>query len=138
MALLKEFKEFVARGNVVDLAVAVIIGAAFGRVVTSLVSDVVMPVVGLFTGGVDFSNMAVVLKQASVDAAGKTVPAVLLKYGVFINAAIDFLIVAAVIFLMVKAINTLKRQEAKKPDTPPAPSREEVVLLEIRDLLKRG
>jgi large conductance mechanosensitive channel len=136
MAILKEFREFAVKGNVVDLAVGLIIGAAFGKIVNSLVADVIMPPIGLLLGGVDFSSLAVVLKSASVDAAGKAVAPVLLRYGVFINTIIEFVIVAFAVFLIVKAMNAARRQEAAAPAPPPAPPREEVLLTEIRDLLR--
>jgi large conductance mechanosensitive channel len=129
MSMLKEFKEFAMKGNVVDLAVGVIIGAAFGKIVSSLVGDVFMPVLGLITGGINFSDMAVTLKEA---AGGK--PAVLLAYGKFIQATIDFIIVAFAIFLFIKAINSFKRKQEAAPAAPPA---QEVLLTEIRDLLKQ-
>jgi len=132
MSIVSEFKEFAMKGNVVDLAVGVIIGAAFGKIVSSLVGDVFMPLLGLATGGINFSDMAITLKEASAD--GK-VPAVLLAYGKFIQAGIDFLIVAFAIFLFVKAINRFK---AKTPEpAPAAPPAQEVLLAEIRDLLKQ-
>jgi large conductance mechanosensitive channel len=130
MGMMKEFKDFAMKGNVVDLAVGVIIGAAFGKIVSSLVGDVFMPILGLVTGGINFSDMAVTLKDA---VGGK--PAVLLAYGKFIQAGIDFIIVAIAIFLFVKALNSLKRKEAAAPAAPPA---QEVLLTEIRDLLKQG
>jgi len=130
MGMMKEFKDFAMKGNVVDLAVGVIIGAAFGKIVSSLVGDVFMPILGLVTGGINFSDMAITLKDA---AGGK--PAVLLAYGKFIQAGIDFIIVAIAIFLFVKALNSLKRKEAAAPAAPPA---QEVLLTEIRDLLKQG
>src|SRR5262245_50408002 len=133
MPILREFREFAVKGNVVDLAVGLIIGAAFGKIVTSLVSDVIMPPIGLLLGGVDFSSFAVLLKPASVDAAGKAAPAVLLRYGVFINTIIEFVIVAFAVFLLVKALNAARREQAA---APPAPSREEGLLTEIRDLMK--
>ncbi|WP_293001249.1 large-conductance mechanosensitive channel protein MscL [Nevskia sp.] len=136
MSIGKEFKDFAMRGNVVDLAVGVVIGAAFGTIVTSLVGDVIMPVIGQLTAGVDFSKAAIVLKEASED--GKT-PAVLLAYGKFIQAIINFIIVAFAIFMVVKAINSLKKAEAAAPPPPPpGPSNEEKLLAEIRDLLKRN
>ena len=134
MGMMSEFREFAVRGNVVDLAVGVVIGAAFGKIVTALVDGIVMPLVGLATGGVDFSERALVLKAATVDAAGTEVPAVLLKYGAFIQTIVDFAIVAFVIFLVVKAINRMKRKEEA---APAAPSQEIVLLTEIRDALKR-
>jgi large conductance mechanosensitive channel len=131
--MFKEFREFIARGNVVDLAVGVIIGAAFGAVVKSLVEQVVMPPIGLATGGLDFSQLKYVLKPA--DVAAKTTE-VAISYGAFVNTLINFLIVAFVIFLLVKAVNSLKRQEAAAPSAPPAPTPTETLLTEIRDLLK--
>jgi large conductance mechanosensitive channel len=136
MGVLKEFREFAIRGSVVDLAVGVIIGAAFGKIVNSLVTDVIMPPIGLLLGGVDFSGLAVTLKPASIDASGKAVAPVLLKYGVFINTIIEFAIVAFAIFLLVKLINAARRQQAAPPPAPPAPPRTEVLLAEIRDLLR--
>jgi large conductance mechanosensitive channel len=130
MSMLKEFKEFAMKGNVVDLAVGVIIGGAFGKIVSSLVADIFMPILGLITGGINFSDMAIKLKDASAD--GK-VPAVLLAYGKFIQNTIDFIIVAFAIFLLVKAINSFKRKQEEAPAAPPA---QEVLLTEIRDLLK--
>lgn len=135
MSIGSEFKAFAMRGNVIDLAVGVVIGAAFGTIVTSLVGDVIMPVIGQLTAGVDFSKAALVLKEASED--GKT-PAVLLGYGKFIQAIINFVIVAFAIFLVVKGINAMKKAEAAAPPPPPGPSNEEKLLMEIRDLLKKG
>jgi large conductance mechanosensitive channel len=129
--MFKEFREFIARGNVVDLAVGVIIGGAFGAIVKSLVDQVIMPPIGLVTGGIDFSQLKIVLKPA-ID---KT-PEVAIAYGAFLNTVITFLIVAFVIFLVVKAANTLRREEAAEPATPPAPTPSEALLTEIRDLLK--
>ena len=133
MSLLKEFKEFAVKGNAMDMAVGIIIGAAFGKIVSSIVSDVIMPPIGLLIGGVDFSKLAITLKAA---AEGKE--AVLLSYGKFLQTTVDFLIIAFAIFMMVKAINTLKRPEAA-PAAPaaPAPTKEELLLTEIRDLLKQ-
>ena len=135
MSIVKEFKEFAVKGNVVDLAVAVIIGAAFGKIVSSFVADVVMPPLGLLVGGIDFSHLAITLKAAAGSA-----PAVELRYGRFLQAVFDFTIVAFSIFLAVKAINRLKRTEEKaaEPPAPPAPPRQEVLLEEIRDLLKKS
>jgi large conductance mechanosensitive channel len=130
MSMLKEFKDFAMKGNVIDLAVGVIIGGAFGKIVSSLVADIFMPILGLATGGINFSDMAIKLKDASAD--GK-VPAVLLAYGKFIQNSIDFVIVAFAIFLFIKAINSFKRQQEAAPAAPPA---QEVLLTEIRDLLK--
>ena len=131
MSMLKEFKEFAVKGNVVDMAVGIIIGAAFGKIVSSVVSDVIMPPIGLAIGGVDFSKLAVTLKQASGDAA-----AVVISYGKFIQTVIDFTIVAFAIFMLIKAINTLKRKQEEAAQPPPAPSKEEMLLSEIRDILK--
>jgi large conductance mechanosensitive channel len=133
MSIFKEFREFIARGNVVDLAVGVIIGGAFGAIVKSLVDDVVMPPIGLATGGVDFSQMKVVLKAADPSTKAAEVA---IKYGTFINAVITFLIVALVIFMIVKGINSLKREEAAEPPPPAGPTPTEALLTEIRDLLK--
>ena len=134
MSLTSEFRTFIARGNVVDLAVGVIIGAAFGKIVTSLVDQVVMPPIGLITGGVDFSALKWVLKPA--DEAAKK-PEVAMLYGAFLNTVIQFLIVAFVVFLLVKLVNTLRRQEVVAPE-PTAPTPSETLLTEIRDLLSRG
>jgi large conductance mechanosensitive channel len=131
--MFKEFREFIARGNVVDLAVGVIIGAAFGAIVKSLVEQVIMPPIGLAMGGLDFSQLKYVLKPA--DVATKTAE-VAISYGAFVNTVINFLIVAFVIFLLVKGVNSLKRQEAVAPSAPPAPTPTETLLTEIRDLLK--
>ena len=134
MGMITEFREFAMRGNVIDLAVGVVIGAAFGKIVTALVDKVIMPPLGLLIGGVDFSKLGIVLKEATIDAAGKEVPAVVLAYGEFINALVQFVIVAFAIFLVVKAINRIH----KKPEDPPAATPEDVLLLrEIRDSLKR-
>jgi large conductance mechanosensitive channel len=135
MSIAKEFKEFAMRGNVVDLAVGVIIGAAFGKIVTSLVNDVIMPPIGYLTGGIDFKNLKILIKPA--DAIKKTAE-VSINYGNFINTIIEFLIIAFCIFLMVKAINSLKRPEEIPPTAPPEPTKEEVLLTEIRDLLAKG
>lgn len=134
MSFGSEFKAFALKGNVVDLAVGVIIGAAFGAVVKSLVEQVIMPPIGLATGGVDFSQLKFVLKPA--DLVAKTAE-VSIGYGAFINTLINFLIIALVIFMLVKAVNSLKRQEAVAPSAPPAPTPTETLLTEIRDLLKR-
>ena len=134
MGMMTEFKEFAMRGNVVDLAVGVVIGAAFGKIVTALVDKVIMPPIGMLIGGVDFAKLGIVLKEATVDAAGNPVPPVVLGYGEFINAIIQFIIVAFAIFLVVKAINRMHRQ----PEEAPAEPSEDVLLLrEIRDALKK-
>lgn len=130
MGILKEFREFAIKGNAIDLAVGVVIGAAFGKIVTSLVNDVLMPPIGTLLGGVDFSYLVVTLRDKTEAA-----PAVVLRYGVFINTLIDFLIVALAIFALVKGINTLRRTKEEAPAAPPEPTREEVLLTEIRDAL---
>jgi large conductance mechanosensitive channel len=131
MSMLKEFKEFAVKGNVVDMAVGIIIGAAFGKIVSSFVGDVVMPPIGVLLGGVDFSDLSVVVKEA----VGKK-PAVLINYGKFLLTVLDFLIIAFVVFVAVKGINALKRKEAAAPEVAPVPSKEEILLAEIRDILK--
>jgi large conductance mechanosensitive channel len=134
MSIFKEFREFIARGNVIDLAVGVIIGAAFGAIVKSLVEQVVMPPIGLLTSGVDFAKLQWVLKPE--DPATKHA-AVAIQYGAFINTVIQFVIVAWVVFLMVKGVNSLRRKEAEAPAAPAAPTPTEVLLAEIRDELKK-
>ncbi len=129
MGMLKEFKEFAVKGNVVDMAVGIIIGAAFGKIVSSFVADVIMPPIGLLLGGVDFTNLAITLKAAAGDA-----PAVVLGYGKFVQSVVDFTIVAFAIFLVVKAMNSMKKKEEEAPAEPP---KQEVLLTEIRDLLKQ-
>ncbi len=131
MSLINEFKAFAIRGNVIDMAVGIIIGAAFGKIVSSFVGDVIMPPLGLLIGGVDFSNLQIVLKEAVGDT-----PAVTIGYGRFIQTVVDFTIIAFAVFMGIKAVNRLKRKEAEAPEAPPAPSAEEVLLTEIRDLLK--
>jgi large conductance mechanosensitive channel len=133
MSMLKEFKEFAMRGNVIDLAVGVVIGGAFGKIVTSLVNDVIMPPIGLLTGGVDFADKKWVLKAADNTDPAHKVAEVAVNYGVFINTLIQFLIIAFAIFLVVKAINRVSRKEEAAPAAPPA---DVVLLTEIRDLLK--
>ena len=141
--MLREFKEFAVRGNVVDMAVGIIIGAAFGKMVDSLVKDLIMPPIGLALGKVDFANLFVVLKPGSVAGPYLTVEAaqkagaVTFNYGVFINTCLSFVIVAFAVFLLVRAINRLKREEESKPAEPPATPEEVVLLREIRDALKR-
>ena len=138
-----EFKTFIARGNVMDMAVGVIIGGAFGKISTSLVNDVIMPLISVLTGGVDFSNWKIVLKAAVAGADGVIDPAteVAIKYGSFLATIIDFLLIALVVFLFVKAVNTARSKlekpaEEEAPAAPPEPSNEEKLLAEIRDLLK--
>jgi large conductance mechanosensitive channel len=135
MSLIGEFKAFVSRGNVVDLAVGVVIGGAFGKIVSSLVDQVIMPPIGLITGGIDFSQLKLVLKPA--DLAAKKAE-VAIQYGAFINTIVQFLIVAAAIFLVIKAINSLRRQEAAAPAAPPASTRSETLLEEIRDAVRQS
>ena len=137
MGMMTEFKEFAMRGNVIDLAVGVVIGGAFGKIVTSLVSDVVMPVVGKLLGGVDFSDLAVVLSPAVIGPDGKeAAAAVLLRYGAFIQSIVDFLLIAFAIFIAVKAINRMHRKEEAAPEAPAAPAEDIVLLTEIRDALR--
>ncbi|MCA5005587.1 large-conductance mechanosensitive channel protein MscL [Sphingobacterium bovistauri] len=137
MGFIKEFKDFAMRGNVIDLAVGVVIGGAFGKIVTSLVDDLIMPIIGVATGGIDFSKKVVVLKDAILNADGSVLtPAVTLNYGNFINVIIQFLIIAFCIFLAIKALNSLKKKEEAVEEAPAGPSNEEVLLAEIRDLLK--
>jgi len=131
MSMLKEFKEFAVKGNVVDMAVGIIIGAAFGKIVSSFVGDVIMPPIGVLLGGVDFSNLSITVREA-VDKN----PAVVISYGKFLSTVMDFIIIAFVIFVAVKAMNSLKKKEAAAPEIPPAPSKQEMLLAEIRDLLK--
>lgn len=131
MGMIKEFKEFAVKGNVVDMAVGIIIGAAFGKIISSLVGDVIMPPIGVAMGGVDFSNLSIVVKEA-VDKN----PAVVIAYGKFLQTVIDFLIVAFAVFMAIKAMNSLKKKEAEAPAAPAAPPAQEVLLSEIRDLLK--
>ena len=140
MGFLKEFKAFALKGNVMDMAVGVIIGGAFGKIVSSLVNDVIMPPIGLLVGGVDFTNLKFTLKAEVLDAAGKVLePAVTWNYGAFVQQVVDFTILALCVFVMVKIMNKLLKKEEAKPapaPAPPAPSKEEILLTEIRDLLK--
>lgn len=145
MSVIKEFKEFAMRGNVVDMAVGIIIGAAFGKIVSSLVNDLIMPPIGLLIGGVNFKELEYVLKEGvleTTNAAGDViaaVPAVTISYGNFIQTVIDFIIIAFAIFMVIKGMNNLKRKKAAAPPAPPAPpepSKEEKLLAEIRDILK--
>lgn len=131
MAIIHEFKKFAMRGNVADMAVGIIIGGAFGKIVSSLVADVLMPPMGLLLGNVNFSELAVTLKAASGDAA-----AVTLNYGRFIQTVLDFVIMAFAVFLLIKGMNSLKKKEEDAPAAPPEPSKEEQLLGEIRDILK--
>lgn len=131
MSFLKEFREFAMKGNVVDMAVGIIIGAAFGKIVSSLVADIIMPPLGLLIGGVDFKQFSVILRAAEGD-----IPAVVLNYGMFIQTVFDFVIVAFAIFMAIKVMNKVRREKEAAPEAPPAPTKEEVLLSEIRDLLK--
>lgn len=132
MGMFQEFKAFAMRGNVVDMAVGIVIGAAFGTIVSSFVADVLTPPLGLLMGGVDFSSLKIVLKAAEGD-----VPAVTLNWGMFIQKIVDFIIVAFAIFMVIKAMNAFKKKEEAAPAAPPAPPAEEVLLTEIRDILKQ-
>ncbi len=131
MSMMKEFKEFAVKGNVIDMAVGIIIGAAFGKIISSFVGDIMMPPIGVFLGGVDFSSLAFIVQEARGGA-----PAIVISYGKFIQSMIDFAIIAFAIFVAIKGINSLKRQSEEKPAEPPKISNEEVLLTEIRDLLK--
>jgi large conductance mechanosensitive channel len=137
MSMMKEFKAFAMRGNVIDLAVGVIIGGAFGKIVTSLVNDIIMPLVGLLIGGFNVSTLKVTLKSPITDAAGKVIKeAVTLNYGSFLQFTLDFLIIAFCIFMFIKLMNSMKRKEEALPEAPAEPTKEEILLTEIRDLLK--
>lgn len=141
--MLKEFKEFAMRGNVVDMGVGIVIGAAFGAVVTSFVGDVLMPVLGMLTGGVDFSNLFLLLREGKTAApyaslaAAREAGAVVVGYGALVNTAVNFAIVAFALFLLIKGVASTKRQEATTPPPPAPPSKEEILLAQIRDLLAR-
>lgn len=138
MSLMKDFKAFALKGNVVDLAIAVVIGAAFGKIVTSLVNDIIMPIIGTFTGGIDFSKKKIILSPAVMDAAGKVIkPENALTYGNFINAVIMFIIISFSIFIVMRGYVRMQKKEEAAPAPPPEPSPEEKLLTEIRDLLKR-
>ena len=139
MGMLQEFKAFAMRGNVVDMAVGIIIGGAFGKIVSSFVADVVMPPLGMLIGGVDFTDLKLTMKDAILDTTGGIVtPAVSINYGTFIQTTLDFIIIAFAIFMMIKAMNSLKKKEEPAPaPPPPGPTKEEVLLTEIRDLLKK-
>ena len=132
MSMMSEFRDFAMRGNVVDMAVGIVIGGAFGKIVSSFVNDILMPPIGMAIGGVDFSDLAITLKEAAGEAA-----AVTLNYGAFIQTVLDFVIIAFAIFMVVKAMNNLKKKEEAAPPPPPKPSAEETLLAEIRDLLKK-
>jgi large conductance mechanosensitive channel len=132
MSMMKEFRDFAMRGNVVDMAIGIVIGGAFGKIVSSFVNDVLMPPIGMAMGGVDFTELSMTLKEASGDVA-----AVTLNYGSFIQTVVDFIIIAFAIFMVVRAMNNMKKKEEAKPPAPPKPSAEESLLTEIRDLLKK-
>lgn len=132
MGMIKEFQEFAVKGNMVDMAVGIIMGGAFGTIVNSLVNDIIMPPIGLAIGGIDFSKLALVLKPAEGDVA-----AVAINYGKFINAGISFLIVAWALFMLIKGMNTLKKKQEAAPAAPPAPTKDQALLTEIRDLLAK-
>ena len=132
MSMIQEFKTFAMRGNVVDMAVGIIIGGAFGKIVSSFVADVIMPPIGILIGGVDFSNLAIVIKEAAGDVAAVTI-----NYGAFIQTVLDFTIIAFAIFMAIKAMNSLKKKKEETPEDPPAPSKEETLLTEIRDILRQ-
>ncbi|MDX1380310.1 MAG: large-conductance mechanosensitive channel protein MscL [Xanthomonadales bacterium] len=131
MSMMSEFREFAMRGNVVDMAVGIVIGAAFGKIVSSFVNDVLMPPIGMLLGGMDFTQLSVVLKEASGD-----VEAVTLNYGMFVQTVVDFVIIAFAIFMVIKAMNRMKKKKEEAPPAPPKPSAEEALLTEIRDILK--
>ena len=137
MGMISEFKEFAMRGNVIDLAVGVVIGGAFGKIVTSLVDKVIMPPIGMLVGNVDFSSLALTLAPAKMGADGKEIPAVVLGYGDFINTLIQFVIVAFAIFMLVKVVNRLSRKKEEAPAAPAEPSEEVLLLREIRDSLNK-
>jgi large conductance mechanosensitive channel len=132
MKMLEEFKKFAMRGNVMDMAIGIIIGGAFGKIVSSFVADVIMPPIGILLGGADFSNLAITIQEGS-----EGVEPVLLKYGMFINTVIDFVIIAFAIFMVVKGINSMKKKEEEKPAAPPAPTKSEILLEEIRNELRK-
>ena len=132
MGMMQEFKTFAMRGNVVDMAVGIIVGGAFGKIVSSFVADVIMPPIGILIGGVDFSNLAIVIKEAVGDVAAVTI-----NYGAFIQTVLDFMIIAFAIFMAIKAMNSLKKEKEEAPEEPPAPSKEETLLTEIRDILQQ-
>jgi large conductance mechanosensitive channel len=133
MSVLKEFKDFTMRGNVVDMAVGIVIGSAFGKIVSSLVNDIIMPPIGLLLGGLDFNSFMITIKAATGES-----PAVAIRWGTFVNIIVDFVIVAFVLFMVIKLMNSMKKKKAAEPAAPPKPSAEETLLAEIRDLLKQG
>ena len=132
MSMMQEFKTFAMRGNVVDMAVGIIIGGAFGKIISSFVADVIMPPIGLLIGGVNFANLAITLKEAVGESAAVTI-----NYGKFIQTVFDFLIIAFAIFMAIRAMNSLKKKEEEAPEAPPEPTKEEILLTEIRDALQQ-
>lgn len=132
MSIMSEFKDFAIKGNAIDMAVGIVVGAAFGKIVSSFVGDIIMPPIGMLLGGVDFKDLTMVLQEATVDSA-----AVAIKYGSFIQTMVDFTIIAFAIFMVVRGINSLKKKEEAAPAADPKPTKEEVLLSEIRDLLKK-
>ena len=137
MKIIQEFKQFAVKGNMIYMSVGIIIGGAFGKIIASLVNDVLMPPLGLLLGGVSFTDMKATIKPASINDLGEAIPAVTLNYGTFIQTAIDFLLIALVVFMLIKAMNSLKKKEETAPAAPPAPTKDQVLLTEIRDLLKK-
>jgi large conductance mechanosensitive channel len=136
--MIKEFKEFAMKGNLVDMAIAFVMGAAFAKVVSGFINGMVMPVVGKLVAGVDFASLKYILSEAQIDASGKVIAAeASIKYGEFITIMIDFILVAVVMFMIIKAINKMKKKQAEIPATPPEPTEDQVLLREIRDLLKK-
>lgn len=136
MSIVQELKAFMMRGNVVDMAVGIIVGGAFGQIVSSLVNDVIMPPIGVLLNGVNFTDLKLIIRQATIDAAGNPIAAVSINYGNFIQMIINFIIISTSIFFVIKGMNSLQRKKAEEPKAPAAPSKEEVLLTEIRDLLK--
>ena len=137
MKLIDEFKAFAMKGNVTDMAVGIIIGAAFGKIVSSVVNDIIMPPIGLLLNGVNFTDLKITIKEATTDATGQAVNAITLNWGSFVQFIIDFLIIAFTVFILIKAMNRLKKKQEEVPPMPPAPSKTEELLSEIRDLLKK-
>lgn len=137
MSVIKELKAFMMRGNVVDMAVGVVVGGAFGQIVTSLVNDIVMPPIGVLLNGISFTDLKVTIKHASTSTAGEVIPAVTINYGNFVQVVINFVIIATAIFFVIKGMNAMQKKKVEEPKSPPAPSKEEVLLSEIRDILKQ-
>jgi len=138
MSMMKEFRDFAMRGNVLDMAIGIIIGGAFGKIVSSFVNDIIMPPIGIILGGINFTELKIIIKEAVTDANGEIIAQqVAINYGSFIQFIIDFLIIAFVIFFFIKAVNRFKKKEEEAPQAPPEPSKEELLLTEIRDLLKK-